>query len=66
MDMEIVRLANASWLQITDWQVFAMRAVGLPLDGSRSRPATTAGSLTQHLPPLDWPPDLFGNEPFWR
>jgi hypothetical protein len=66
MDMEIVRLANASWLQITDWQVLALRAVGLPPDGSRCRPATTAGSLTQHLPTLDWPADLFENEPFCR
>jgi hypothetical protein len=66
MDMEIARLANASWLRITDRQIFAMRAVGLPPDNSRSRPATTAGSLTQHLPTLDWPSDLFDNEPFCR
>jgi hypothetical protein len=66
MDMEIARLANASGFQITAWQIFAMRAVGLPPGGSRSRPGTSAGNVPQHLPPLDWSPDLFADEPFWH
>jgi hypothetical protein len=62
MDMETARPANTSWPQTADWHVFAVRAVGLPPNGSQSRTGTSVVTVPQQLPPLDWPPDLFGNE----
>jgi hypothetical protein len=66
MDIEAARRDNASWLQITDWQILAMRAAGLAFDGSRTRPNIAAGNVPQHLPPLDWPLNLFEDEPLWH
>jgi hypothetical protein len=59
MDMEITRLANASWLHIPDRQVFAIRAVWLCSDGSRTQPNAASGTPLQRVPVLDWPPTLF-------
>jgi hypothetical protein len=63
MEMETARPTGTSWPQTVEWQVFAVRAVGLPPNGSHSTPGTSAVTVPQQLPLLDWPPDLFGNEP---
>jgi hypothetical protein len=59
MDMEIVRLANASWLQTSDWQIFLTRTLRLPQDNRPSRPGAPDRIMPRQLPPLDWPPTLF-------
>ena len=59
MDMEIVRLANASWLQMSDWQAFLARTLRLPQDDVPTRPDVADGIMPRQLPSLDWPPSLF-------
>jgi hypothetical protein len=59
MDMEIERLANAPWLQMSDWRVFLTRTLRLPQDESSGRPGAPDGIMPRELPPLDWPPTLF-------
>ena len=56
MNMEITRLANASWLQIPDCQVVAIRSVRLSKDETRTQ------FETPPVPMLDWPPTLFDDE----
>jgi hypothetical protein len=62
MGMEIARLSNASWFQIPDWQVVAIRAVWSSMDCSRLPSNTPTGAVPQRLPALDWPPALFEDE----
>jgi hypothetical protein len=59
MDMEIMRLANASWLHMSDWQGFLTRTLRLPQDDAPNRPGAPDGIMPRQLPPLDWPPGLF-------
>jgi hypothetical protein len=59
MDMEIARLANTSWPQISDWQIFLMRTLRLSRDGSRTQPETPTETEPRQLPLLDWPSTLF-------
>lgn len=59
MDMEIVRLVNASWLHMSDWQVFLTRTLRLPQDDASTRPGAPDRIMPRQLPPLDWPPTLF-------
>jgi hypothetical protein len=61
MEMEFVRLANVSWLQIPDRQVLAMRAVALSADRSPPRWGSSADIL-RPVPILDWPATLFDDE----
>jgi hypothetical protein len=63
MDMEIARLANTSWLQISDWQIFLLRTLRLSRDGPRAQPETTTETEPRQLPPLDWPSTLFEDVP---
>jgi len=59
MNMEIVRLANTSWLHMSDWQVFLNRTLRLPQDNTSTRPGAPDSIMPRQLPPLDWPPTLF-------
>jgi hypothetical protein len=59
MDMQIVRAANDYWVQISDRQVLALRAVSWFSNGSASRSDGGPNEARQPVPMLDWPATLF-------
>jgi hypothetical protein len=59
MNMEIVRLVNTSWLQMSDWQAFLTRTLRLPQDDAPDRATVPDSNMPRALPPLDWSPTLF-------
>lgn len=64
MDMEIARLTNVSWLQVSDREVMALRAAWSVSDRSEDRPDAACDNEPLRLPMLDWPPDLFADDIF--
>jgi hypothetical protein len=62
MDMEFVRPADVSWLQIPDRQVLATRAVSWSTGGSPTQWGGAFAKVPQRVPMLDWPSALFDDE----
>ena len=66
MDMEIVRLANTSWLQVPDRLASIVRAVSRSSDGPQARSGGSAAEILLRVPMLDWPSTLFDDEMLYR
>jgi hypothetical protein len=64
MDTLTLRLANVSWIPISDRQVFVLRAVWLSRGETRAPPGTSNDNELQRVPMLDWPATLFDDEVF--
>jgi hypothetical protein len=63
MSDHVAQQNSAFWLRIADFVVLAMRLRDGILDDVQAGLSACAGSGSQHLPLLDWPPNLFEDEP---
>jgi hypothetical protein len=59
MQVEVSEQSGAFWLRVADWVVFAMRLRNGGFDDAPAGP----GNGPHYLPSLDWPPNLFEDEP---
>ncbi len=62
MDMETTRLANRSWLSISDRQAVALRAAWWGGENGETRTRASNDTSLQPVPQLDWPSTLFADD----